>query len=55
MRLNAIACVLIANWTHELDRDQLDHVLAGDRPFDEATMVDDEHATRAPEPEVDPR
>jgi aerobic C4-dicarboxylate transport protein len=52
---NAIACVLIANWTRELDRDQLDHVLAGERPFDEATMVDDEHTARAPEPEVDPR
>ncbi len=52
---NAIACVLIANWTQELDREQLDAVLAGDRPFDEATMIDDEHAARAPEPEVDPR
>jgi aerobic C4-dicarboxylate transport protein len=52
---NAIACVLIANWTKGLDRDQLDHVLAGDRPFDEATMLDDEHAARTPEPEVDPR
>src|SRR5215207_2542766 len=52
---NVIATVLVASWTDELDRDQLDHVLAGDRPFDEATMVDDEHATRVPEPEVDPR
>jgi aerobic C4-dicarboxylate transport protein len=40
---NAIACVLIANWTRELDRPQLDAVLAGDRPFDEATMIDDGH------------
>jgi aerobic C4-dicarboxylate transport protein len=52
---NAIACVLIANWTQELDREQLDAVLAGDRPFDEATMIDDEHAGRAPVAEVDPR
>jgi aerobic C4-dicarboxylate transport protein len=52
---NAIATVLIAHWTRELDREQLDQVLAGNRPFDEATMVDDEHAARAPEPEVDPR
>jgi aerobic C4-dicarboxylate transport protein len=52
---NAIATVLIANWTGELDREQLDSVLAGDRPFDEATMIDDGHGTRAPEPEVTPR
>jgi aerobic C4-dicarboxylate transport protein len=43
---NAIACVLIANWTRELDREQLDAVLAGDRPFDETTMLDDDgHGT----------
>ena len=40
---NAIATVLIANWTDELDREQLDAVLAGDRPFDETTMIDDDH------------
>ncbi|MCZ2827490.1 cation:dicarboxylase symporter family transporter [Modestobacter sp. VKM Ac-2986] len=40
---NAIATVLVAHWTKELDREQLDAVLAGDRPFDEATMVDDGH------------
>jgi aerobic C4-dicarboxylate transport protein len=40
---NAIATVLIANWTDELDREQLDAVLAGDRPFDEETMIDDDH------------
>ena len=39
---NAIATVLIATWTKELDREQLDAVLAGDRPFDEATMLDDD-------------
>jgi len=37
---NAIATVLIATWTKQLDREQLDAVLAGDRPFDEATMAD---------------
>jgi aerobic C4-dicarboxylate transport protein len=52
---NAIACVLIANWTRELDREQLDAVLAGDRPFDEATMIDDRHGAPAHEPEVTPR
>ena len=39
---NAIATVLVATWTKELDREQLDAVLAGDRPFDEATMLDDD-------------
>jgi aerobic C4-dicarboxylate transport protein len=39
---NAIATVLVATWTKELDRSQLDAVLAGDRPFDEATMLDDD-------------
>jgi aerobic C4-dicarboxylate transport protein len=39
---NAIATVLVATWTKELDREQLDAVLAGDRPFDEKTMLDDD-------------
>lgn len=39
---NAIATVLVATWTRELDRDQLDAVLAGHRPIDEATMLDDD-------------
>src|SRR5688500_12258250 len=39
---NAIACLLVATWTKEIDREQLDAVLAGDRPFDEATMIDDD-------------
>jgi aerobic C4-dicarboxylate transport protein len=39
---NAVATVLIATWTKELDREQLSAVLAGDRPFDEATMLDDD-------------
>jgi aerobic C4-dicarboxylate transport protein len=38
---NAVATVLVATWTKELDREQLDAVLAGERPFDEATMIDD--------------
>jgi aerobic C4-dicarboxylate transport protein len=46
---NAIACVLVATWTRELDRGQLDAVLAGDRPFDEATMLDDGHGGGEPE------
>jgi aerobic C4-dicarboxylate transport protein len=41
---NAVATVLVATWTRELDREQLSAVLAGQRPFDEATMLD-EHGT----------
>ncbi len=39
---NAIATVLIGHWTGSLDRARLDSVLAGDEPFDETTMLDDE-------------
>ena len=37
---NAVATVLIGTWTEEIDREQLDAVLAGERPFDETTMLD---------------
>ena len=37
---NAVATVLIGTWTGGLDRAQLDAVLAGQRPFDETTMLD---------------
>src|SRR3954462_4934912 len=37
---NAIATVLIANWTKELDRAQLSAALSGRSPFDETTMLD---------------
>jgi aerobic C4-dicarboxylate transport protein len=40
---NAIATVLVATWTNEIDRAQLDGALSGELPFDEATMLD-EHA-----------
>ena len=39
---NAVATVLIGSWTGGLDRDRLEHVLAGEDPFDETTMLDDE-------------
>jgi aerobic C4-dicarboxylate transport protein len=45
---NSVATVLIGSWTGSVDREQLDAVLAGDDPFDEATMVDD----RPHDPEV---
>ena len=46
---NAVATVLIGAWTDGLDREQLDAVLAGQRPFDETTMLDaDELLDEAP-------
>jgi aerobic C4-dicarboxylate transport protein len=42
---NAIATVLVATWTKELDREQLERALSGEDPFDEATMID-EHPDR---------
>ena len=38
---NAIATVLVATWTNELDREQLSAALSGESPFDEALMIDD--------------
>ena len=40
---NAVATVVIGTWTKSVDTDQLKQVLAGNDPFDETTMVDDEH------------
>ncbi len=37
---NAVATVLIGTWTNEIDRDRTRAVLAGEDPFDEATMLD---------------
>jgi aerobic C4-dicarboxylate transport protein len=39
---NAVATVLVATWTKELDRTQLSTALSGERPFDETTMLDDD-------------
>ncbi|MBO4205570.1 cation:dicarboxylate symporter family transporter [Micromonospora echinofusca] len=47
---NAVATVVIGSWTGEFDRAQARAVLAGERPFDEATMLDDDHGPEsAPE------
>ncbi|MFE3824336.1 cation:dicarboxylate symporter family transporter [Streptomyces sp. NPDC059092] len=40
---NAVATVLIGTWTKEIDQAQVAEVLAGKRPFDEKTLVDDGH------------
>ncbi len=40
---NAVATVVVAGWTGGIDRVQLQRVLSGQDPFDEASMVDDGH------------
>jgi aerobic C4-dicarboxylate transport protein len=45
---NAVATVLVATWTKELDRDRLSAALSGQSPFDEATMLDDPADDAAP-------
>jgi len=47
---NSIATVLVGTWTNEIDREQVDRVLAGEDPFDEATLLDDHAAQPEPEP-----
>jgi len=39
---NAVATVVIGKWVGEFDADRAEQVLAGDAPFDESTMVDDD-------------
>jgi aerobic C4-dicarboxylate transport protein len=50
---NAVATVLVGSWTRTLDREQLDAVLDGQRPFDEASMVDDGHGAPVEETVVE--
>src|SRR5437868_12973615 len=38
---NAVATVVIGHWTGEFDAEKARHVLAGDDPFNEATLLDD--------------
>jgi aerobic C4-dicarboxylate transport protein len=47
---NAVATVLIGTWTKEFDRDRARLGLGGDDPFDEETMVDDDHGVPATTP-----
>jgi aerobic C4-dicarboxylate transport protein len=48
---NSIATVLVGHWTGSLDRARLDRVLAGDAPFDETTMLDDDERELEPDQE----
>ena len=52
---NSVATVLVGHWTGGLDREQLDRVLAGDDPFDETTMLDDDGSGAEPEPAREPQ
>ncbi|MEU4619424.1 cation:dicarboxylase symporter family transporter [Actinoplanes sp. NPDC023801] len=47
---NAVATVLIGTWTKGFDRDRAQLVLSGGDPFDEETMVDDDHGAPATTP-----
>ncbi len=49
---NAVATVLIGNWTNEFDREKAQRVFAGQEPFDEATMLD-EHSHAAGTDDLD--
>jgi aerobic C4-dicarboxylate transport protein len=40
---NAVATVLVGRWVGEFDRARADRVLSGEDPFDEATMLDEDH------------
>ena len=50
---NAVATVLVGKWTGEFDRERALTVLAGNDPFDEATMLD-EHSDPVPAPAAGP-
>ncbi len=50
---NAVATVLVGTWTGTVDSRRLNEVLDGDRPFDEATMVDDPDSSDEEEERVD--
>jgi aerobic C4-dicarboxylate transport protein len=39
---NSVATVLVGHWTGGIDRERLDEVLAGNRPFDESDYIDDD-------------
>ena len=49
---NAVATVLIGTWTKEIDKERVDRVLAGELPFDEKTLLDDDRRRRDAPAEV---
>ncbi|BBX68698.1 cation:dicarboxylate symporter family transporter [Mycolicibacterium psychrotolerans] len=48
---NAVATLLVGSWTRTVDKVKVDAVLAGRDPFDELTMLDDDHGSRVQEPQ----
>ncbi|KGI69539.1 cation:dicarboxylase symporter family transporter [Mycolicibacterium rufum] len=48
---NAVATLLVGSWTHTVDKTKVTAVLAGKDPFDELTMLDDDHGSRVQEPQ----
>ncbi|KUM93966.1 C4-dicarboxylate transporter [Streptomyces cellostaticus] len=50
---NAVATVLVGTWTKEIDKDRVKQVLAGELPFDETTLLDEDAASaEVPEKEL---
>ncbi|WP_369395273.1 cation:dicarboxylase symporter family transporter [Streptomyces sp. CG1] len=50
---NAVATVLVGTWTKEIDKERVHRVLAGELPFDETTLLDENQGTvtEVPEPQ----
>ncbi|GHC46356.1 cation:dicarboxylate symporter family transporter [Streptomyces flavofungini] len=51
---NAVATLLIGTWTKEVDRERVAAVLDGRIPFDERTLLDDDHGDVGPSLEKKP-
>jgi aerobic C4-dicarboxylate transport protein len=45
---NSVATLLVGTWSGEFDKERALHVLRGDDPFDETTMLDDEQEAPPP-------
>jgi aerobic C4-dicarboxylate transport protein len=46
---NAVATLLVGSWTKTVDNEKVNNVLSGRDPFDELTMLDDDHKPAAKE------
>ena len=51
---NAVATVLIGTWTRSIDIDRVREVLAGDAPFDEKDMLDEDYHDTHPDADAQP-
>ena len=43
---NAVATLVIGHWVKEIDRDQAERVFAGEDPFDDTDMLDEDRSRR---------